>query len=137
MSDSKRQSITIGPDLAALLATGFAQASTFSQRVNVLAARMAALLARVQPPSWKLAMWVQVIRLGKAVDLTHPAASFTLAAAAKASKDATLTYALDALEPTKALYVIAVIEAHPPGPISEASTLATLEGMGIAPPPDA
>lgn len=105
----KRSSVRFGPGLTALLDAGHCAAPSLTQRLEVLASRYLALTSTL--PTWSLDLWTSAIRAASRIDLTTPAAPWSLAGLVRQERiDTKLAYALESLPMPQTFAVLGIAE---------------------------
>lgn len=108
-ADRKRLSIQLGPALTQLLAEGNCPGNSIAARLDTLAQRYLALANAA--PTWSPESWTHAIATARRIDLTHPAAPYTLGGLIRQERaDSKLVYAFESITTAGAFAVIAIAE---------------------------
>lgn len=109
---SKRLSVTLGPKTVELLRSGHCSAESggVGARLETLAQRYLALVS-APLPQWTAEIWQAVILAASRIDLSHPAAPYSLAGMLKAEKGPhKAVYTLDQMTPLQGYAIVAFVE---------------------------
>lgn len=136
MTTPRRQTITVNPALATVLASGICcPGQSLGSRIETLAGRYMALITdpTLLPANWPVDAWAAVIRAVRVIDTRIPTAPYSLSGYLRANKPhPKVVYASDSLTQASLHAIIALGERAHDVPLDNADALsAFLRQAGV------